>query len=119
MWADEIALNWILAWNDHDLDRIMEHYAEDVLFQAPTVVRRWGRADGRLRGRGELREHFRLGLERAPGLRFELDVVLLGAEDQHVVVYRRDNGNRVADVVRLDAGGRAVDVRAFYASVQE
>jgi hypothetical protein len=34
------------------------------------------------------------------------------------VLYRRENGNRVIDVVVLDADGKARDVRAFYVSAQ-
>ena len=49
---------WIDSWNQRDLDGIMAHYAEDVLFEANTVVSRWDRRDGRLHGAAELREHF-------------------------------------------------------------
>ena len=36
----EIALDWIDAWNKKDIDRIMDHYSDDVLFFAPTVIKR-------------------------------------------------------------------------------
>ena len=57
---------WIEAWNCRDLDRIMRHYASSVVFEANTVVRRWNRPDGTLRGADEFREQFRIGLELAP-----------------------------------------------------
>lgn len=104
---------WIAAWNRHDLDAVMEHYAEDVVFRAATVVTRWNRDDGTLHGRAALRAHFAKGLALAPGLRFELEDVLL-APGGYAVVYRRENGNRVVDAVELDAGGRAVRVHAYY-----
>ena len=66
---------WIEAWNCRDLDRIMRHYASSVVFEANTVVRRWNRPDGTLRGADEFREHFRIGLELAPSLHFELDML--------------------------------------------
>jgi ketosteroid isomerase-like protein len=37
----EIALDWIDAWNKKDIDRIMSHYSEDIIFFAPTVIKRW------------------------------------------------------------------------------
>src|ERR1700727_1250445 len=43
----EIINDWFEAWNSHDLDRIMQHYAEEVEFTAQTVVTRWGKADGK------------------------------------------------------------------------
>jgi ketosteroid isomerase-like protein len=44
--AWEAAKDWCDAWNCRDLDGIMLHYADDVEFSSPTVVKRWGIADG-------------------------------------------------------------------------
>lgn len=112
----EHATSWIDAWNRHDLDAIMAHYADEVVFQADTVVRRWQRPDGRLHGKLELREHFRRGLALAPSLSFTLEEVF-SCPGGYAVLYRRD-GNRVIDVVELDGDGRACNVRAFYAGDQ-
>jgi ketosteroid isomerase-like protein len=109
--------DWIEAWNTKDLDRIMQHYATSVVFEADTVVRRWNRPDGILRGADELREHFRMGLERAPKLHFELEEVFT-APSGYAALYRRDNGNRVLDVVELDSTSRATKVKAFYLGQQ-
>ncbi|HUC61138.1 MAG TPA: nuclear transport factor 2 family protein [Alphaproteobacteria bacterium] len=113
-----LAEQWIAAWNSRDLDRIMEHYAVDVEFEANTVVRRWHKEDGKLVGAAALREHFRLGLELSPGLRFDLEEVFT-LPSGYAVLYRRDNGNRVIDVVELDRDGKARRVKAFYASAQK
>lgn len=108
---------WIDAWNAHDLEAIMEHYAEEIEFRADTVVARWERADGTLHGKAELREHFRLGLERAPALRFTLRSFLT-CPGGYALLYERDNGNLVIDAVEVDARGLAVRVHAYYASEQ-
>ena len=115
--AREHARSWIDAWNRHDLDAILEHYADDLVFQASTVVRRFGRPDGVLRGKAELREHFRRGLAAAPSLRFELETVMLGPAGC-AMVYTRDNGNRVIEIVELTEDGRARNVKVFYAADQ-
>jgi hypothetical protein len=112
-----MAESWIAAWNAHDLDAILEHYAEDVLFRVNTAVSRWKRADGALRNKAELREHFRLGLERAPNLHFTLREVLT-CPDGYAVLYERENGNIVIDAVELDAHGHAARVHAYYAGAQ-
>jgi hypothetical protein len=104
---DAAAAAWIAAWNAHDLDAIMEHYAADVVFRADTVVARWNRSDGTLRGTAELREHFRRGLERAPALHFTLRGVLT-SPGGYAVLYERENGNVVIDAVEVDAHGRGM-----------
>ncbi len=85
--------DWIEAWNAKDLNRIMRHYASSVVFEANTVVRRWSRPDGILRGADELREHFRMGLEIAPTLRFELEEGFT-APSGYAALYRRDKALR-------------------------
>lgn len=112
-----LAEYWIQMWNSRDLDGIMAHYAPDVEFEANTVVRRWQKPDGKLHGRSELRRHFQTGLELAPNLHFELED-LFTTPSGYAVLYRRDNGNRVLDVVELNGDGLAVRVKAYYAEEQ-
>lgn len=112
-----LAEQWIGDWNARDLDRIMAHYAADVEFEANTVIRRWQKPDGKLRGLAELRDHFRLGLELSPHLHFHLEDVFW-APSGYALLYRRENNNRVLDVVELDPKGKAVRVKAFYLQEQ-
>jgi hypothetical protein len=111
------ANSWLAAWNAHDLDAVMACYSEDVDFVASTVVQRWGRQDGRLHGTIELRRHFELGLELAPQLTFT-EEALLSNPLGYALLYRRENNNRVVDVVELNSIGRAARVRAFYQDPQ-
>ena len=34
-WARTLATEWVAAWNSHDLERILAHYAHDVVFSSP------------------------------------------------------------------------------------
>ena len=115
--AAALANAWIESWNRHDLEGIMAHYADDVVFEANTVVARWNRPGGMLHGAVELREHFRRGLDLAPSLRFDLEAVFT-APSGYAVLYRRDNGNRVLDVVELNKENKAARVKAFYVEAQ-
>jgi ketosteroid isomerase-like protein len=111
--AEALVNDWLEAWNSHDLDRIMQHYADDIEFTVQTAVTRWGKLDGKLKGKAELRQHFSKGLELAPNIHFTLDEIL-SAPNGYAVLYRRENGNRVLDAVELDAAGLAVRVTAYY-----
>jgi hypothetical protein len=108
---------WLAAWNSHDLDAIMACYSEDVDFVASTVIHRWGREDGHLRGSTELRRHFELGLGLAPQLRFTEEAFLVSPVG-YALLYRRESNNRVLDVVELNTSGQAARVRAFYENPQ-
>jgi hypothetical protein len=113
-----IAEDWITAWNAHDLDRIMSHYADDVEFEANTVVKRWNKPDGKLLGIAELREHFKLGLSLAPQIHFTFEQIFF-VPSGYAVLYRRDNDNQVIDVVELNEAGKARRVKAFYSGDQK
>jgi ketosteroid isomerase-like protein len=113
----EHADHWLSAWNAHDVEAILACYASDVELVVSTAVRRWGRPDGRLRGRDELRTHFSRGLALAPELRFTEEALLV-SPDGYALLYRRENGNRALDAVELDAEGLARRVHAYYESAQ-
>ena len=113
-----LAQHWVDAWNARDLDGILGHYSADVEFEADTVIRRWQKPDGKLKGIAELREHFRLGLELAPELHFEIEDVF-ASPSGYAVLYSRENGNRELDAVELNLEGKASRVKAFYLAFQK
>jgi hypothetical protein len=113
-WA--LARAWCEAWNRRDLNAIMEHYSDDVEFSSPTVVRRWSIPDGWLRGKDKLRANFEIGL-KTPELNFELVDVLLGVGAM-CVIYRRETGLLVTDLVELDSTGRGRRVIACYSQAR-
>lgn len=55
-WAQAFAREWIAAWNAHDMDRILSHYADDFEMSSPLIVERLGLP----------------GLSMRPALQFEL-----------------------------------------------
>lgn len=112
--AWRVARDWCDAWNRRDLDGIMHHYADDVELSSPTVIKRWGIADGWLRGKDKVRENFAIGV-KAPDLHFELLDVLVGVNAM-CVLYRRETGALVTDLVELDANGKGRRVIACYGS---
>jgi len=110
--ARRLARSWCEAWSKGDLDAVMRHYADDVKFSSPTVIKRLGIVNGWIEGKARLREHFAVGI-RAPGLRFEFVDVLLGVGGM-CIVYKRETGAVVVDVIELDANGKGKVVQAFY-----
>ncbi len=111
--AHELASDWVSAWNAHDLDRIMAHYADDVELTSPVVVQRLQRPDGRVIGKADLRAYFQRGLEAYPQLRFELENVLWGVRSV-VLYYRNQRGTRTAEYMEIAANGNVSHVVASY-----
>jgi ketosteroid isomerase-like protein len=109
----ELAEEWVVAWNSHDLDTIMALYAPDVVFQTPTIIDTLGIPDGTVRGADALREHFSRGLERLPDLRFDLDGVYAGVRSL-AMTYRWADGTPVCELHEYDEQGLIARVQALY-----
>jgi hypothetical protein len=60
-----------------------------------------------------LRKHFLKGLELAPNLHFEFIELLTGV-DGMTIIYKRETGVVVADVIQLDSNGKGKIVKAYY-----
>lgn len=96
---------WIAAWNRHDLEAILSHYADPPEHCSPLVVERLGRSDGTIRDAAELRAYFAAGLAATPPLAFELIDVVPGVASL-AVVYRNHRGRTVVEVMVLDADSK-------------
>jgi len=80
--------DWLEGWNSRNPDRIMAHYAEDAVFQSPSVLALGGSSDGIVRGKLEITEFTRRAFERFPKLRFEVEDVI-ERPNRVIVIYRK------------------------------
>ena len=112
--AHRFAKAWIEAWNAHDLDQIMSHYAASLEFTSPLILKRVPGTDGTLRDRAALRDYFRQGLAAAPDLKFELRQVLRAVKG-FTLYYLNARGGYTAEYIELDEDDRATYVIASYA----
>jgi hypothetical protein len=108
----ELVHDWMNAWNGKDIDRLMNHYHNDVEFLSPVVAKRWSKADGKLVGKEEVRKHFLKGFEDGNHIPFELLGVLMGTSGV-ILVYRKWASGMAADVIELDEEGKVMKVSAY------
>lgn len=94
------ATDWCANWNARDLEALLAHFSDDVVFSSPVSVRVVG-GDGILRGKDALREYWQIALEKIPDLHFEIIDVYAGV-DTLVINYRNQLGNRVCEVLTFD-----------------
>lgn len=109
--APAFAAEWAAAWNSHDLDRILAHYAEGIVFRSRKAIPLTGA--GEVRGLHALRAYWSAALARQPDLRFELVSVFAGHE-MVVIVYRNHAGVTAAETLRFGADGLVVDAAASH-----
>jgi hypothetical protein len=112
--ARQFAQDWVEAWNSHEREKILSHYADDVVLISPVAQKLLGNEDGAVRGKPALGEYFSRGLQAYPEIHFELIDVLWGVET--IVLYYRNNvrGNKTAEVMQIGANGKVRHVWANY-----
>ena len=107
--AHTVAHEWIAAFNRHDLEAILSHYAESIELTSLLVTKVLGDPAGTVRGKDALRAYFAKALAAAPDLNFELLDVFAGASS--VAVYFRSNVRGLqVEVMELDDHGRIARV---------
>lgn len=111
--AWKLAKDWFEAWNAHDLDLIMSHYADTVELTSPVAARLLGTPEGKVTGKADLRAYFQRGLQAYPDLIFRLEDVLWGMNSV-VLYYVNQKGTRSAEFMELSAGGKITRVVAHY-----
>jgi ketosteroid isomerase-like protein len=112
--ARRFAEEWYAAWNAHDLEAVLEHYADDVEMTSPLAAEIAGRPGGRIAGKPALRDAFATALERYPDLRFEPIGLFVGV-DSLVLHYTSVGGRIAAETIFLDESDRVTRYFAHYA----
>jgi hypothetical protein len=111
--VQQFAADWIAAWNDHDLDRILSHYAPNVVLVSPVVLKVTGDPSATVNGKDALRSYFQKGLALFPGLRFTLLETLQGFSSA-VLYYENQRGTHTAEFMEFDIEGKVIRVVANY-----
>lgn len=113
--APAFAREWINAWNSHDLEAILEHYAEDVVFTSPFALKLAPESGGTLHGKIALRSYFDIALETYPDLDFELLHVTQSVRSV-VLIYRSVNQLLAAEMMEVGESSEVLRVVAHYSA---
>jgi ketosteroid isomerase-like protein len=101
---DTYAEEWIGAWNAHDIEAVLAHFSDDVVFTSPVAARVVPESGGAVRGKAALRDYWQKALAQQPELRFEMIGVYRG-ESTLVINYRNHRGQLVNEVLTFGADG--------------
>jgi hypothetical protein len=90
---------WVRDWNAHDVDALLAHFTDDVVFTSPMAVRLLG--DGVVRGKEALRKYWSEGIRLIPDLHFEVLALYIGVSTL-VINYRNQAGGVVSEALTFD-----------------
>jgi hypothetical protein len=107
------AREWLDAWNAHDPERVVAHFADDVVVYSPLAEQLRPESNGVLHGKEAVLSYYRDGLAASPGLRFTLVDVCTGV-DGITIVYRNHRYVVVTEALILRDDGAASEVRVSY-----
>jgi ketosteroid isomerase-like protein len=112
--AQAYAADWIDAWNAHDLDRVLIHYADDVVFHSPVAARVRPDIGGVVRGKALLADYWGTALPLVPDLHFTLEETFASV-DALTILYRNQRGQRVTETLVFNDVGLVVFGLGAYA----
>lgn len=111
--AQQFAEEWIAAWNAHDLDRILAHYADDFEMSSPFIVAIAGEPSGTLKGKDAVGRYWAVAIANMPDLNFELVDVLFSV-NSIVIYYRSVLGKMAAEWFWLNEAGQVQTAISHY-----
>jgi len=114
--ARTFAVRWAEAWNRRDIEQVLAHFHDDVVFTSPTALAVMGTPT--VRGKESLRAYWTTALSRLTSLRFIVDRV---AWDPHTrelaIIYTSETdgkARRVSENLVFDSADRVVIAEVFH-----
>lgn len=101
--ATEFAHQWEAAWNRRDEEAVLSHFHDDVVFTSRVAKQIGFAQDGIVRGKDALRRYWTMGLEKNPGLRFQVTAVYEGVNTL-VIAFENEKGIDRAEVLTFRDG---------------
>lgn len=110
--AEAFSREWVAAWNAHDIERVLSHYADDFELASPFIVQIAGVPEGRLIGKAAVRAYWAEALRRMPDLLFRLRGCRVGVDS--VVIEYEGVGRMAAETLVFDRDMRVARAYANY-----
>jgi len=99
------AQGWIDAWNSHDIDRILEFYADDLELTTPYAVSLLNIPTGTIKGKDTIRNFMQKALRLLPQLRYEL-IEVLSSVNSISIYHNSILGKRSVEVLFFNGNGK-------------
>lgn len=111
--AKSFADEWVRAWNSKDIEAIMSHYVDNVVFSSPFIFKAHINDTGTIHGKSELRKYFEKALEKNPDLHFDLKHTMVGIKSI-TLIYTRNKTMLASEAMILNDEGKVVEGLSHY-----
>ena len=103
----EITFKWFEAFNEHDIEKLLDLYHEDADHYSPKLKIRYAESNGIIKGKESLRNWWNDAFERLPSLRYYI-ISLTVNSDFVLMAYKRIVNNEedmeVSEVLNIKDG---------------
>ncbi|BBY62145.1 nuclear transport factor 2 family protein [Mycolicibacterium helvum] len=103
---------WVAAWNAHDVESVLVHFDDNVVFTSPVAAKLLPHTAGVIRGKSALRDYWISALQHVANLHFVVEGVYDGI-DTIVINYRNQDGGQVNEILRF-ADGLVIEGHGTY-----
>jgi len=114
--ARTFAVRWAEAWNRRDIEQVLAHFHDDVVFTSPTALAVMGTPT--VRGKESLRAYWTTALSRLTSLRFTVDRVAWDPQTRELaIIYTSETdgkARRVSENLVFDSADRVVIAEVFH-----
>ena len=111
--AQTFAAVWVAAWNRHDVDAVLAHYADDFTMTTPMIQKLLGIPSGTLQGKPAVGDYWRAALRKIPDLKFSIIETTCGV-DTVSIYYDAVLGRRAIETFFFNAEGKVCKALATY-----
>ena len=102
-----IAINWIKAFNEHDLEQLLSLYNDNAVHYSPKLKIRQPETNGFVKGKDALRSWWKDAFDRLPTLQYELTSLTANSERVFMEYTRSVEGEsdmKVAEALEIKDG---------------
>ena len=111
--AIKFSHEWAKAWNAHDVEAVLVHFDDDVVFTPPVALELLPQTNGVVRGKPALRAYWIAALTRVPELKFTVEGVYQGI-NTIVINYRNQTDGLVNEVLRFTNQNLVIEGHGTY-----
>jgi hypothetical protein len=114
--ARRFAVRWAESWNNREIDSVLAHFDQNVVFTSPAALALVGVAT--VHGKEELRAYWTEALSRIRSLRFIVNRVVWDPERRELaIIYTSEvdgTTKRISENLTFDQEGCVVTGEVFY-----